>query len=158
MKPPGFYGFQRIVLLCGFALLLSGVSGSTPGKQQRRSGAAQKVKSRLVKVFGLCRSGNAGEAAAYFVYRGADKSREWKDTFRASDAAEKAEVGEVCRRIKGYLDKSEGYRFGEVKMEREREGVWHVLEVSFQQGGNIKKVLFAFLIIKGQFSIGDIDE
>ena len=156
MKKPGFSLFQSIVLLCALTLFMLGASPSTPG-QQWRAARTKTVKTRLAEVFNLCKSGNAREAAAYFVYRGADKSREWKDTFRASDAAEKAEVLEVCRRIKGYLDSSERYRFGPVKVERESEGNWHVIEVSFRQGGQTKKVLFAFLPVKGRFSIGDID-
>lgn len=144
-----------MVFLCGLTLLFSGASRLTPAQQG--TAEIEPVETRLTKLFDLCQKGDAKRAAAYFVYRGADKSREWKDTFRASDARETAEVSEICRRIKGYLDESESHRFGEVKVERESEGEWHVLEVSFQRGSQIKKALFAFLPIKGQFSIGDID-
>lgn len=156
MKKPGCSICRRMVLFCGLTLFMLWASGSTPG-QQKRAAETKAVKTRLAEVFNLCQSGNALEAAAYFVYRGADKSREWKDTFRASDAAEKAGVEEICRRIKGYLDASQRHQFGPVKVERESEGNWHVLEVTFQQGVQTKKVLFAFLTIKGRFSIGDID-
>jgi hypothetical protein len=143
-------------LLCALTLLLS-VASFSGAPEQKNTATARAVKTRLAEVFALCQSGNTEAAARYFVYRGADKSRQWKDTFRAADAAEMLEVKEVCRRIKGYLEQSEGYSVGAVKVERESEGVWHVLEVSFRQGEQIKKVLFAFLPIKGRFSIGDID-
>ena len=116
------------------------------------------VEARLTELFELCRSDKMDEAAAYFVYRGPDKKREWKDTFRASDQVEKAGVGEICRRIKNYLDENQYYEFGEVKVQRESEGEWHALEVSFQKDGQTKKVIFAFLKIKGQYAIGDIDD
>lgn len=156
MKIKGLSFFPPLALLCGLLLLFSVGTLSTP-LEQRSGVAAQTVKTRLIELFNLCRSGSADAAASYFVYRGADKSREWKDTFRAAAVDEKAEVADICRRIKGYLDASEGYSFGAVKVERESEGLWHVLEVSFRQGGQTKKVLFAFLRIKGRFAIGDID-
>jgi hypothetical protein len=117
----------------------------------------EATKTRLAELFGLCKTGGTAAAAAYFVYRGPDKNREWKDTYRANDSADRAAVEEGCRRIKGYLDESEGYVFGAVKVEKEPEGQWHVVEVSFQQKGKTKKVLFAFLPLGGQFAVGDID-
>jgi hypothetical protein len=134
---------------------------STPGQEEKKpaqpTSNTETVETRLTELFDICKNDDAETAAVYFVYRGPDKSREWKDTFHASDAVEKAAVGELCRRIKSYLDESEGYLLGEVKVERESEGEWHALEVSFQKGGQPKKVTFAFLQIKGQFAIGDID-
>lgn len=117
----------------------------------------EATKARLAELFGLCKTGGTAAAAAYFVYRGPDKNREWKDTYRANDSADRVAVEEGCRRIKGYLDESDGYEFGAVKVEKEPEGQWHVVEVSFQQKGKTKKVLFAFLPVGGQFAVGDID-
>jgi hypothetical protein len=115
------------------------------------------VETRLTELFGYCQSDNLDMAAPYFVYRGPDKAREWKDTLRADNPVDKGAVREICRRIKGYLDEGQSYSFGEVKVERESEGEWHALEVTFQRGDKTQKATFAFLLIKGQFSIGDID-
>lgn len=115
------------------------------------------VETRLTELFGFCQSDDLGMAAPYFVYRGPDKAREWKDTMRADDPVDKGAVREICRRIKGYLDEGQSYSFGEVKVEKESEGEWHALEVTFQRGDKTQKATFAFLLIKGQFSIGDID-
>lgn len=171
--------FPRIVLIAGLALLLSGAacSGGTPETSgnaatttTNQPAAAQPVrtlpqgtdnpeavKTRLTELFGHCKTGGINSAASYFVYRGPDKSREWKDTYRVADPAERAAVQDGCARIKGYLDKSTGYTFGPVKVEKEPEGDWHAVEVSFKQGEETKRVIFAFLPVKGQFSIGDID-
>ena len=89
--------------------------------------------------------------------QGSDKSREWKDTYRAADTAERAAVEDGCARIKRYLDESQDYTFSPVKVERESEGEWHVIEVSFKHGAERKRIIFAFLPVRGQFAIGDID-
>ncbi len=136
----------RVFLVAALALSLSA------GTAERKP-----VKKRLTELFGLCRAGDFSAVAGYFVYRGPDKAREWKDTYRAADAAERAEVRDACARIKGYLDESRGYSLGPVKVERESEGVWHVIAVTFKQGAETKRAIFAFLPVKGQFSIGDID-
>jgi hypothetical protein len=154
VKKLSFYVLPVVALVC--LLTLSEVSGAKP-EQSEDGDEAAKVETRLTELFELCKQGDAETAAAYFVYRGADQSRKWRDTFRASDAVEKAGVEELCRRIKGYLDESEGYHVSALTVERESEGEWHVLEVSFGQDGRTKKVRFAFLPIKGKFSLGDID-
>jgi hypothetical protein len=118
---------------------------------------AAPVETRLTELFGFCQSGDLEMAAPYFVYRGPDKAREWKDTLRADDPLDKGAVREICRRVKGYLDEGQSYSFGEVKVEKESEGEWHALEVTFQGGDKTSKATFAFLLVKGQFSIGDID-
>jgi hypothetical protein len=168
---------SRVVPVAALAVLLSGAacSGGTetsgnaatpqppPAPQASRTlpqgtNDPAAVKTRLAELFGLCKTRGINSAASYFVYRGPDKSREWKDTYRAADSAERAAVEDGCARIKGYLDKSESYTFGPVKVEKEREGDWHVIEVSFTKGNETKRVTFAFLPVKGQFAIGDIDE
>jgi hypothetical protein len=116
------------------------------------------VETRLTELFGFCKSDDPETAAPYFVYRGPDKAREWKDTMRADDPLEKGAVRELCKRVKGYLEESQSYSFGAVEVRREREGEWHALEVSFRKGDETRKVTFAFLPVKGQFSVGDIDD
>ena len=141
----------------------SGAGRKTPETKKSPQAEAGKepeaVETRLTRLFDICKSNQFEDAASYFVYRGPDKSREWKDTLHADDPTEKGAAREICRRITGYLDESDSYSFGEVKVERESEGEWHALEVSFQLkgSGGAKKAIFAFLNINGQFAIGDID-
>lgn len=146
MKRAGASAFARAFMIAALALSLSAGTGER-----------KPVKTRLTELFGLCEAGDFDAAAGYFVYRGPDKGREWKDTYRAADASERAEVRAGCARIKSYLGESRGYTFGPVKVERESEGEWHVVEVTFRQDEATKRVIFAFLPVKGQFSIGDID-
>ena len=125
--------------------------------QGKDSENPEAVETRLASLFDICKSDKPEDAASYIVYRGEDKTREWKDTLHADDPADKAAIVGICWRIKGYLDESTNYSFDGVRVKRESEGEWHALEVSFYQGEKTKKVIFAFLLVKGQFAIGDID-
>ena len=176
MKRTSVRVFPRIIPAAGLALLLLGAAcsretrvegtavtppnspaGQAPRTLPQGTNDPEAAKTRLVELFGLCKTGGIKAAADYFVYRGPDKSREWKDTYSAAEPAERAAVEDGCARIKGYLDKSPEYTFGPVKVERESEGAWHVVEVSFGQGEAARRVTSAFLPVKGQFAVGDID-
>jgi hypothetical protein len=152
----------RGALIAGLAvaLVIAFASSRQAGGNEAaamQSSTDEALKTRLTEVFELCRSEDFAAAAAYFVYRGPDKNREWKDVLRASEAGEKAAVKALCRRIRSYLDDSDDHEFGRVKVKRESEGQWHALEVSFRRGEQTKKAIFAFLLIEEQFAIGDID-
>lgn len=149
--------FLSFVALVGCTSLIMAVEA----RQRIIAGFAtndpDSVEARLNQLFTICKNGEAEKAASYFVYRGADKARKWKDTLRASDPIEKAAAEEGCLRINSYRDKDQKYSFGKVQIEKEEEGEWHVLEVSFSEDSETKKVIFAFLLVNGQFAIGDID-
>jgi hypothetical protein len=161
---------QSLSLIVGLASVLFASCASNASMPERKSqtlsknqlpaamgNSDERLKTRLTELFDLCQRDDLEAAAAYFVYRGPDKSREWKDVLNSHDAAEREAVESLCRRIKGYLDGSDSYQFGKVKVEREREGEWHALELSFERGDKTEIVIFAFLSINGQFAIGDID-
>jgi hypothetical protein len=132
---------------------------TTQGKKPQGQDAEspEPVELRLAGLFDICQSDKLEDAASYFVYRGEDKTREWKDTLHADEPADKAAIVGICRRIKSYLDESTNYSFDNIQVQRESEGEWHALTVSFYQNNKRKKVIFAFLLIKGQYAIGDID-
>ncbi len=70
---------------------------STPEQQKNLTPPAQasdpeKVEARLTALFDLCRRDDLQAAAAYFVYRGPDKSREWKDVFNSGESEERSAV------------------------------------------------------------------
>ncbi|HEX8887634.1 MAG TPA: hypothetical protein VF779_00550 [Pyrinomonadaceae bacterium] len=125
--------------------------------QEQDAASPEAVEIRLARLFDICRSDKPEDAASYIVYRGEDKTREWKDTLHADEPADKAAIVGICWRIKSYLDQSTNYSFDGVHVKKESEGEWHALDASFYQGEKAKKVIFAFLLINGQFAIGDID-
>lgn len=141
-----------IVSLLSFSSAAAKAVGDKPMNDR-----SEAVKERLLELFDLCKAGEHDKAAAYFVYRGPDKQREWKDVLKAGNPQERKAVESYCERIKGYLDASTGYDFGEFKVERESEGEWNVWEFIFKHGDQSKKVYFAFLKVKGKYAIGDID-
>lgn len=147
--------------LAGLLMIVSLLSSSSAAPQanddRRMNDQSEAAKGRLLELFDLCKAGEHDKAAAYFVYRGPDKKREWKDVLKASNLQERKAVESYCQRIKGYLEGSTGYAFGEFKVERESEGEWNVWEFIFKHGDQSKKVYFAFLKVKGKYAIGDID-
>jgi hypothetical protein len=97
------------------------------------------------------------KAAPYIVYRGADKKRAWKTSANYSNAEEKKGVDEVCLRINETVNRNKDYQITKYITEKESEGTWHVLMISYKKNGVEKKAAFAFLKIHNRFALGDID-
>lgn len=97
------------------------------------------------------------KAARYIVYRGADKKRNWKSMANYANAEEKKGVDEVCYRINASVNRDSNYHIIKYETQKESEGVWHVLVVSYLKKGVQKEAIFAFLKIGGRYGLGDID-
>jgi hypothetical protein len=97
------------------------------------------------------------KAAPYIIYRGSDKKRSWKDFANYSVAEEKKGVDEVCTRINETVNRDSSYKIVKYITNKEQEGIWHVLMISYKKNGIEKKAAFAFLKIGTRFGIGDID-
>lgn len=126
-------------------------------QEVRRQAASAVVKKRLLELFDRCKVDDYAAAAPYIVYRGPDKEREWKDVAHYDQPQEQKGIISVCRRIKRYLLMSDGYDFGRFTVDDESEGVWHVWEVFFKTSAGRETRYFAFLKIKDQYTLGDID-
>ncbi len=97
------------------------------------------------------------KAAPFIVYRGDDKIRAWKDFTNYENADEKKGVDQICLRINQTLSPGSDFKIVKYSTEKESEGIWHVLTVSYNKKGGIKKAAFAFLKINNRFGLGDID-
>ena len=97
------------------------------------------------------------KAAPFIVYRGDDKIRAWKDFANYANADEKKGVDQTCLRINQTLSPGSDFKIVKYSTEKESEGIWHVLTVSYNKKGVVKKAAFAFLKIKDRFGLGDID-
>ena len=115
------------------------------------------VRERLAELFELCRARDYVQAASYLVYHGEQKRRNWKDSFNFNNRDEQPPVESMCNRIRDLLHGSDGQEYGELKVEKESEGEWVVLEVTFRKSGKRMKGVFAFLKVKGKYCLGDID-
>ena len=97
------------------------------------------------------------KAAPYIIYRGSDEKRAWKDFANYSIAEEKKGVDAVCIRINESVNRDSSYRIVKYVTEKESEGKWHILMMSYIKNGAEKKTAFAFLKIGNRFGLGDID-
>lgn len=128
-----------------------------------------QVAQTLHELLRICRSVNFADpkvtqlgtfyqAAPYIVYRGDDKKRAWKTMSDYTNAYEKKGVDDACERINRTANQdSTGYKIIKYMTEKESEGTWHVLVVSYKKRGEIKTAAFAFLRIGNRFGLGDID-
>ena len=149
-------------------LMIAFLAGFTSNAQANKTDSARVAKT-LHELLRICRTvsfadpnvtklGTFYKAAPYIVYRGEDKSRAWKVMSDYTNAYEKKGVDDVCERINrtANLDSS-GYKIIHYRTEKESEGTWHVLMVSYKKKGIEKSVAFAFLKIGNKFGLGDID-
>lgn len=97
------------------------------------------------------------KAASYIVYRGEDKSRNWKSPANYSNESEKKGVDDACERINQTINQDENYKIIGYATKAESEGVWHTLTASYIRKGVEKKTVYAFLKIGDSFLLGDID-
>ncbi|MES1220346.1 MAG: hypothetical protein ABUT20_32895 [Bacteroidota bacterium] len=97
------------------------------------------------------------KAAPYIIYRGEDKARAWKDFANYSKAEDKKGVDEVCTRINETVNRDSSYTIVKYFTEKESEGTWHVLMITYKKKGAEKRTAFAFLKIGKKFGLGNID-
>lgn len=116
-----------------------------------------RVVNTLQELLLICKNKTFPKAANYIIYRGSDKKRNWKDYAKYKNVEEKQNVDGVCERINSTVNQDPNYKIVKFFTEKESEGKWYIVEVSYLKSGEPKKALFAFLKVKGHFGIGDID-
>ncbi len=156
---------KKNFIICSFFLATSCFSAFGQNVQLDSTKAA----TTLSKLLSICKNvdfadpktlsvGTFYKAAPYIIYQGEkDKARRWKDFAKYDNAEEKKGVDEVCLRINGGVNQDPNWKIIQYTTEKESEGTWHVLIVSYIRKGVAKQAAFAFLKIKGKFGLGDID-
>lgn len=151
---------SRILIL--FTILLS---QSARAQQSSDSAAVATTFTSLLK---LCRNvdfndpttreqGFFHKVAPYIIYRGDNKQRNWKDFANYQNAAERKQVDEIAARINRTVNRDTAWRIVSYETRKESEGVWHAITVNYTLNGTPRKLLFAFLKVKGRYGLGDID-
>lgn len=98
------------------------------------------------------------KAAPYVVYRGDDKKRAWKVMSDYTNDYEKKGVDDICERINRTANQdTSGYKIIKYFTEKESEGIWHILVVTYKKKGVEKTAAYAFIKIGNKFGLGDID-
>jgi hypothetical protein len=87
----------------------------------------------------------------YLAYRGDDPNRQWKSLINLSDSLEKQMATTFLQRMHSSLQGCTGFEKGEMKTERESEGLWIIQPVKC---GN-KIFSLAFLRINGRLILAD---
>jgi|GEM_PF-1658418 len=127
-----------------------------------------KLAKTLTELLTICRTVDFGDpkvtklgtfykAAPYIIYRGKNMRRQWKDFADYSKEEEKKEVDAVCYRINSSVNQDTAYKIVGYLTKTQTEGKWHVLLVTYVKKGVEKHAAFAFLKVKGEFGLGDID-
>jgi hypothetical protein len=148
-------------------LLLISISIGQPLYSQSVADSA-KVATTLQALFHICKTidftdpqinelGTFYKAAPYIIYRGEDKKRAWKDFANYKQPSEKEGVDNICFRINGSVNQDSLYKITRYFTQKETEGTWHILLISWQKKGIPKETAFAFLKINNRFGLGDID-
>jgi hypothetical protein len=150
-------------LFCGF-----GIVHAQNGKPGTPADSIKIVK-RLQELLFICRNvdfadpktselGLFYKAAPYMAYRGEDKARNWKDAANYKNPEEKKGVDDACFKINQTLNQDSAYKIERYMTQAESEGIWHVLLITYMKKGKEKKVVYAFIKVKDEFVLGDIDQ
>jgi hypothetical protein len=136
-------------------------------KAQKASDSVKLVKT-FTELITICKTvdlkdpkvvkyGTFYQAAPYIIYRGKNNRRQWKDFVDYTNEEEKKEVDNICQKINNTVNQDSSYKILQYLTKRESEGMWHVLIVSYMKNGVVKHTAYAFLKVKGEFGLGDID-
>ena len=153
---------KKIILLLNAIFLFSFANAQY--KKADSTSIAKIVKSLLA----ICKNvdfadtnttklGTFYKAAQHIIYQGNDEKRKWKSFANYRDAEDKKGVDQVCTRINESVNRDSSYTIVKYFTEKESEGIWHILMVSYKKKGIEKKSAFAFLKIGNRFGLGDID-
>ncbi len=153
---------KRIILIVTAFSFMSSV------KAQNTKADSTALAGTLTTLLTICKSVDFGDpktselgmfykAAPYIVYRGDDKKRAWKVFANYSNEEEKKGVDAVCTRINETVNRDSSYKIIKYFTEKESEGTWHILMLSYTKKGTEKRIAFAFLKIGTRFGLGDID-
>ena len=126
------------------------------------------VARRLHELSTICRTvdfadsttqelGFFHKVAPYIVYRGEDRKRKWKDVCNYKNDEDKKGVDAVCERVNRTINQDTSYSILSYQTKKEVEGTWHALVVQYRKKGQMRTSIFAFLKIKDNFLLGDID-
>ena len=141
---------------------------STGLQAQKTAADSLQLVSVLKELVTLCRNvdfsdpkttqlGTFYKVAPMIVYRGEDMSRKWKDIADYNKAEDKKGVDEICYKINSTINQDTAYKIISYQVQKESEGVWNALQIRYLRKGTYKKILFAFLNVKGKWVLGDID-
>jgi len=118
-------------------------------KPEFKKSLEEQVKRIILSV----KEKNSAVFAENLIYRGKDENRRWKSALNLNDSLERAQANVFMERVSRYIEGCENFETGEIKLERESEGIWILFPIKC---GN-KIMYFAFLKVGDRVLLADID-
>lgn len=129
-----------------FLFLLTCQSGFTQPQQE--------IKQQIDSLVYFIKNKATEAFAENTVYRGEDAKRKWKDVYDPTKPEEYRAAKQILVELKEALAGCNYKEFAVFQQKEKSEGVWYVY--TYACGGS-KRIMLAFLKIKGKYALGDID-
>lgn len=114
----------------------------------------QHLKDAVATLRKLVAANDEQQLYSHLVYTGEeDKDNRWKRTVDPSKPEDIQSAKRIIGKLKNGFAKCEAINYGEVRMEKESEGVWYVINTTCGD----QKHTYAFLKINNTFVLGDSD-
>lgn len=118
----------------------------------KKTSFRKTVENLSAKLMKAARENDLNTFGWQLVYRGEDESRKWRSAVNLNDSLEKQQARDLMQRVSHSLEGCDSYLAGEIRTERESEGLWIIMP--FKCGSKI--VSFAYLRIHDQLLLGDV--
>ena len=113
----------------------------------------KNIEDLTNKLITAAMANNLDEFGKYLVYRGDDQSKRWKAAVNMSDSLERKDAAQFMERFNKSLASCSNYKNGDVRTEKESEGLWIIWPLDCGD----KIFSLAYLKINGQLLLGDTD-
>lgn len=123
-------------------------------KDKNDPGIKQHLKDVVELLKKLSGENDVQQLYSHIVYSGeADKENRWKRTIDPSKEEDVVSAKRMMDKLKNGFSNCDKINYGDVRIEKESEGVWHVISTTC----GTQKHTYAFLKINNIFVLGDID-
>lgn len=109
----------------------------------------EALAGRLIK---LAKENKLDAFGENLVYGGSDEMRKWRSPMNMNDSLERILANDFIQKVNQYFEGCSDYQVGEIKTERQSEGVWIVLPFKC----STKIISFAFLRVNDKLLLGDL--
>ncbi len=140
--------FKKIL----FALIL--VSGFVYAQNDDKS---EVIKSTINTLFDLCKNNKYEQAAAMIAYTGKNEKRNLAESYNYKDSKEASKVKRIAKKIKAFLDISDKFKIGSLKVSTVDNKNNYSVEVLFISGNQELKTLFTFIEAGNKILMADLN-
>ena len=139
--------------LITFLLLLCGAT-MAQRKNITDSNIRTKVENQINTLLSYVSTKNYAGFSSNSVSRREDLAKKWKAAKDTTNADDIRDTKEMMKKIDRFLSECSNKKYESLTSEKESEGIWYVYTYQCVQG---KKIRFAFLLINGNYLLGDIN-